>query len=109
MRLEELQRPIGEIFTDDTFKAFVYDFYQTLPDIDDIPAIGDIYRHILSDENIYREFMQYCKKNNFSFTEIDNGISPTLAIHLCVFQSLRTVVIDKIQGLLHTPQEEFYH
>ena len=59
MRLEELQRPIGEIFTDDTFKAFVYDFYQTLPDIDDIPAIGDIYRHILSDENIYRELEKY--------------------------------------------------
>lgn len=101
-------RPIGALFEDESFKAFVYDFYFSHPDMDYETSIGEIYREILSDVTLYRDFLYYCKTHNFSFVAVETWLSPEVVLHLWILQRLRETVAEKIQYLLHIPQWDIY-
>ena len=103
---ETREAQIGDIFEDERLKSFVYDFYHDVYVPEDIWAIGDLYREIISDEETYQEFMKYCLKLDFPFSDTVEWKKQGLAITLATFESLRRMVVENIQSILHTPQQE---
>ena len=103
---ETREAQIGDIFEDERLKSFVYDFYHDVYVPEDIWAIGDLYREIISDEETYQEFMKYCLKHDFPFSDTVEWKKQGLAITLATFESLRRMVVENIQSILHTPQQE---
>lgn len=106
MQSSDLHRPVGEMFTDDTFMAFVYDFYDSYGNNnDELPQVEEVYNAILWDDEMYREFLLFCKRNNFSFIEKTEIAAQRIALQLSVLEYLQGMVTDSVQDILQYSEE----
>lgn len=73
---------------DDTFKAFVYDFYYALEDSEEGSTYQDICREIFGTPKQYRKFLHYCKQQNFSFLPVEQRYEWKIGIYLLAFEQV---------------------
>lgn len=103
----EAQKSVSEIFTDDTFKAFVYDFYHSLRREEEVPSSWKILEMVFSDTDIFREFLKYCRQNDCSFINYTED-SSDLKITLHIFDCLREINIRDIDCILNVSQKRVF-
>lgn len=87
---------IHDGFENDTFQAFIWDFYLSLGDEEEGISIEQIYSIIFTNSDIYRDFLRYCHENNFCFIEQEKNENYKTMMFLLAFEQARTFIQDWI-------------
>ncbi len=95
------------MFADETFQAFVYDFYHSIPYAEDVPQCSDILKMIFSDDRFFSDFLKFCRDNKCSFVDNSKG-QDELTISLHLFDCLREVYIENVAQVLEISHERVH-
>ena len=97
----QFQESIGSIFTSGSMEAFVIDFFATLGiDTPKDTKLLDMYREIFKNMRIFKEFLRYAQKNNFSFLENQDSQGEDRVLYLYICDFLRGITLEKIEDIL---------
>jgi len=88
------------MFTSDTFKAFILEFYYNQEDAE-WEAFWDIMRKIFSDSGKYRSFIAYCKDHDYAFLPPESRDKTRLVISFLAFEQAKQQVVDSTLDSLH--------
>ncbi len=82
-------------------EAFVIDFFATLGiDTTKDTKLLDMYREIFKNLGMFKEFLKYAQKNNFSFLENQTPHSDDRVLYLYICDFLRGITLEKIEDIL---------
>jgi hypothetical protein len=80
------------------FQAFVWDFYYSLWDIDSCLDIQEVYQLIFSSMELYKDFLGFCKMQNFSFIDWEMKRSLNIWIILLTFEQTFLQISDWVKN-----------
>jgi len=92
---------LWEKFEQVDFKAFVYDFYYSIPNVEEA-TIGDVYDFIFGSSEMYSEFLLFCNLQSYSFAEQNEAEVSELELYLLAFEAARAIVKGRTLESLHT-------
>lgn len=88
-------KSVWVLFDDDTFKAFVCEFFYDSPyfqpEMQEY-TMWDIYRCVFSHDDMYREFLQHCEMLYFPDIEKSDNMVITKVIRLLTFEKIRALM-----------------